>query len=220
METISKITRSKSFRYGVMVVVAALILASLIPTPESFYTVCSAIPDSVRATLNEPIVGRFMTFLAPQWKCSNGGYWRSYGLIQPAYSFYNLGVCAIVEVAKASAIKSVYYFGFIGSWYRIPCFLNLPTTLALDLWRVHATIVFFGFIGLAALLVFAVLRFLKLLLMGIILGALSLWALTHFSGSSLLSVLACAIFYFVLFKKGHLAPIVSLIKKIKPPRRK
>ena len=150
------VDRSRATR-ALAVAVAIATLATLNPTPESFHAVCARGAHAGTSLAEKALPIR----ATRSWACSNGGFLRAVRLRREAFSVADLFVASIARVRDGSRA----FLDVSGRGSPRPCALGPIATLAVDVYRVHATVFACAMLACVGTIALRALRAMKMLAM-------------------------------------------------------
>ena len=203
------VDRSRATR-ALAVAVAIATLATLNPTPESFHAVCSRGAHAGTSLAEKALPIR----ATRSWACSNGGFLRAVRLRREAFSVADLFVASIARVRDGS-----HFFGCLGTWVAVPRALGPIATLAVDVYRVHATVFACAMLACVGMITLRALRAMKMLAMGLAACVVAAAALPRACGAPLGVVVLCAAGLGVAYRMKKLDRLIRFLAAVAPKPR-
>ncbi len=200
------VDRSRATR-ALAVAVAIATLATLNPTPESFHAVCSRGAHAGTSLAEKALPIR----ATRSWACSNGGFLRAVRLRREAFSVADLFVASIARVRDGS-----HFFGCLGTWVAVPRALGPIATLAVDVYRVHATVFACAMLACVGMIALRALRAMKMLAMGLAACVVAA-ALPRACGAPLGVVVSCAAGWGVAYRMKKIDRLIRALTAFAPP---
>ena len=192
------------------VALAAVALATLNPTPESFHDVCLR-----SAHAQKSLAEKFLPVRATRaWACSNGGFLRAVRLRPEAFTVVDLCVASIARVRDGA-----HYLGCLGTWSAVPRFLNPIVALVVHVYRVHATVFACALVAAVGASALKALRVVKMLVAGAVALVVGFYFLPRACGAPLWSILLCVAGWGAAYKMKKLDGLVRAMSAFAPPPR-